>query len=199
MLDYAVNDAGYGLAQFWQMFLESEVAHHLEAGNCSYVAGRSGVELAWLVIDGPFDGIEHEPPRPAFGRSEEYWTGWALAYYQWETALSFSAITARVPIERVRGLYRPYHEMDVLQFADRMDELYVAASERTPLKARRQALGLSQRRLAELSGVPVRTIQQYEQRRKDIGRAAFDAVCSLARALHCPPEELRDYRGRRRY
>ena len=49
--------------------------------------------------------------------------------------------------------------------------------------------GLSQRDLAEISGVPVRTIQQYEQQQKDIRKAAYETVCRLADALHCAPDD----------
>ncbi len=37
----------------------------------------------------------------------------------------------------------------------------------------------------ERSGVAVRSIQQYEQRQKDINRASFSTVVALAAALHC--------------
>ena len=47
------------------------------------------------------------------GRSQEYWTGWILAYYQWYTGKSFRIIQKEVPIERIRDMYNPYHEMDI--------------------------------------------------------------------------------------
>lgn len=37
----------------------------------------------------------------------------------------------------------------------------------------------------ERSGVAVRSIQQYEQRQKDINKASFSTVVALASALHC--------------
>ncbi len=37
----------------------------------------------------------------------------------------------------------------------------------------------------ERSGVAVRSIQQYEQRQKDINKASFSTVIALAAALHC--------------
>ncbi|MCC8151927.1 MAG: helix-turn-helix domain-containing protein, partial [Lachnospiraceae bacterium] len=128
--------------------------------------------------------------RYAAGRSEEYWTGWALAYYQWRTALSFKEISRCVPIVEVQALYSPYHEMDIRQFSDRMDELYRKAQPETNLKRLRLKAGLTQKELAEQSGVPVRTIQQYEQRQKKINKAQAEYLFQLAAALVCRAEDL---------
>ena len=123
-------------------------------------------------------------------RSEEYWTGWALAYYQWETSMSFAEITRYVPILDIQALYSPYHEMDIRQFCDKMNELYQAAKPETNLKLFRQRAGLSQRELAEQSGVPLRTIQQYEQRQKNINKAQAEYLVLLSRVLCCGMEDL---------
>ena len=50
--------------------------------------------------------------------------------------------------------------------------------------------GLSQRELAELSGVPVCTIQQYEQRQKDINKAQATTLLHFSRVLNCKMEDL---------
>ena len=93
-------------------------------------------------------------------------------------------------ITEVRLLYTPYHEMDVRQFADKMNELYRAAKPETNLKAMRTLAGLSQSELAGQADVPVRTIQQYEQRQKDINKAQAETLLRLARALNCNVEDL---------
>lgn len=80
--------------------------------------------------------------------------------------------------------------MDIRQFVDRMNQLYRAANPETNLKRRRKQAGLSQRELAEFSGVPLRTIQQYEQRQKNINKAQAEYVFMLAQTLCCSAEEL---------
>ena len=87
-------------------------------------------------------------------------------------------------------MYSPYHEMDVRHFCDRMNELYREANPDTKLKQLRQRAGISQNNLAELSGVPKRTIQQYEQRQKSINKAQAEYLIMLARALRCNAEDL---------
>jgi transcriptional regulator with XRE-family HTH domain len=49
---------------------------------------------------------------------------------------------------------------------------------------------LSQRELAERSGVSLRTLQDYEQGRKNINLAAAITVQKLAEALKCASWEL---------
>ena len=73
--------------------------------------------------------------------------------------------------------------MDILQFCDRTDELYYEAEPGTNLKQMRKNAGLSQSELAELTGISVRTIQQYEQRQKNINRAQGDYLVRFSRAL----------------
>jgi hypothetical protein len=45
-------------------------------------------------------------------------------------------------------MYPTYHEMDVRQFSDRMDEIIREAYSMTRLKTRRKNMGLAQRELA---------------------------------------------------
>lgn len=190
MLDFAVYDLKYDIAVFFDYFILSGVGMRFEKGDFTLLAGMSGVELAYEVLEQ--SNIEYERVRPNYtiDRSEEYWTGWALAYYQWETSLSFAEIVRNIPIRDILALYSPYHEMDIRQFVDKMNELYRAAKPETNLKLRRQSIGLTQRELAQLAGVPVRTIQQYEQRQKNINKAQAEYLVMLARALYCEVTDL---------
>jgi len=58
------------------------------------------------------------------------------------------------------------------------------------LKALREARGLSQSQLAELSGVSVRMIQKYEQGERDIWKAQAITAYALAVALGVTVEEI---------
>lgn len=124
MFDYAVYDLAYDLTEFFNLFISTGTAEDFGKGDFTLIVGKSGVELAWEVLDRAGLSKERVKPKYTYDRSEEYWTGWALAYYQWFRNLSFSEIICRIPIEEVRGLYYPYHEMDIRQFVDKMDEMY---------------------------------------------------------------------------
>ena len=190
MLDYSVYDLEYDLTSFFELFLVSNVSSSFECGDPSTIAGRSGIELACEVLDQC--GVSYKQVQPSFAenRSKEYWTGWALAYYQWETALSFYDIVRYVPITEIRSMYSPYHEMDIRQFTDHMDELINAIKPDTNLKTIRQKAGLSQSQLASISGIPLRTIQQYEQRQKNINKAQAEYLIRLSTSLGCNPVKL---------
>ena len=190
MLDFATYDLGYDPCTFFNLFINSGLAKGFEKGEFHLTVGVSGVELAYRVLELTNHQIEDPQPRYTVDRSPEYWAGWALAYYQWETALSFLDILECVPLDDIIRMYSPYHEMDIRQFCDRMNERYREANPETRLKQVRQRAGLSQSELAEQSGVPLRTIQQYEQRQKNINKAKAEYLVMLARVLNCPAEEL---------
>ena len=185
MLDFAVYELHYELEKFWELFLTSGVASRFEIGDFTVLVGKSGTELAYEVLEKAGLPVNRITPRYAADRSAEYWTGWALAYFQWESSLPFFEITKYVPITQIRELYNPYHEMDIRQFCDEMRKLYKAAKPDTNLKLLRKSAGLSQQGLAELYGVPARTIQQYEQRQKNINKANAEYLLLLSRALSC--------------
>ncbi len=185
MLDFAVYDLHYDIAVFFDLFISSGVAVLFEQGDVNTLVGQSGVELAYEVIERSGLTVERVKPRYVMDRSKEYWTGWALAWYQWETGMPFSMIVRYVPIKDIQAMYHPCHEMDIRQFADHMDELIHAAKPETNLKLIRRQNGLSQRQLAELSGVSLKMIQQYEQRQKNINHAQVEHLAGLARVLNC--------------
>lgn len=190
MLDFAVYDLNYDLRSFFDLFISSGIAARFELGDFTVIVGMSGVELCYLVLEKANQTVNRIKPRYTMNRSPEYWTGWALAYYQWYTALRFQQITQYIPINEILNLYTPYHEMDIRQFCDKMNELYAAAHPDTNLKTLRVKSGLSQRELSEISGVPLRTIQQYEQRQKNINKAQAEYLIMLAQALCCKPDDL---------
>lgn len=60
------------------------------------------------------------------------------------------------------------------------------------LKAAREAYGISQSRLAQLSGVSIRTIQAYEAEARDLNLASGETLYRLASVLGLPIEALLD-------
>ena len=87
-------------------------------------------------------------------------------------------------------MYPKYHEMDIMQFVDTVNDIYFQKRQTTNLKQKRLEAGLSQSELSKLSGVPVRTIQQYEQRQKNINSAKVESVLSISKALSCDINDI---------
>lgn len=190
MLDFAVYELNYDLEEFWNLFLTTGIASRFGEGDFSLLAGKSGIEISYEILDEAGLPYLHIEPCYTVNRSEEYWTGWALAYYQWETGLSFKEITRVIPIKEILALYSPYHEMDIRHFVDKMNYLYREANPDTNLKRIRKLAGLSQGQLAKEADIPVRTIQQYEQRQKNINKAQVEYLVRLAGVLGCEVEVL---------
>lgn len=193
MLDYAVYDMECDIDRFFDCFIRSGCAQRFGCGDCSLIVGRSGVELAWMVWELVNGSVPRQKPRYSADRSPEYWAGWALAYFQWFSSLNFQQIAEKIPLHEIVRLYAPYHEMDIRQFCDKMTELYRERTAETNLKQLRQAAKLTQKALAAQSGIPLRTIQQYEQRQKKINKAQAETVIALARALGCGAEDLLEW------
>ena len=123
MLESAVYLFGVGLNEFWRLFLASHVSSDFARGLSGTVSGKSGWELAVEVLEDANVEFVHEKPKGVVGRSREFWTGWALAQYQWRTGLGFSEIEAFAPIETVLLMCSPYHEMELGQLFDALDKL----------------------------------------------------------------------------
>lgn len=192
MFDYMVWDLGLDIDHSADLFVISGLSDRFSAGDPSVVCGLSGIELARRIIEQTGADVELKPPRPTENRSREFWTGWALAYYQWSSGHRLRDIFAAVKPANIRALYSPYHEMALSQFCDRMDELYQAANSESRLKRIRQTAGLSQAELAKRTGLSLRTLQHYEQGSKDIRRAAGETLLVLARALGTSIERILD-------
>lgn len=192
--DYALNDCGLPVGLFMDFFATSEAAALFERGTPKYVCGMSGEELVAEIMrqTGWARILDMPPVALRTGATPEYWGGWALAYCQWARGVRFSDILDVLPFGDIVRLYPALHEADESRFVDVYDER--AAGNRTEGDSRlhtiRVRAGLSQSGLARRSGVTLRSIQMYEQRRKDLGRAAVSTVLALARTLGCRIEDL---------
>ncbi len=207
MSDFAVHTFGLDLDEYWGMFIASGYAAECGEGSPRVVAGMSGSEIAVRVgeragislpecarlpVGDVARGLESEGSPLDFGLSCEYWCGWIMAYYQWRSARSFKNIWRLLGMGDVLRMYPTFHEESEERFAEAADEMIGRRRTASRLRAQRSLVGLSQSQLARASGVGIRAIQQYEQGAKDIGKASFDKIAALARALHCCPEDLMD-------
>ena len=193
MLDCAVNAVHCDLTVFYEMFLSSGIASQMEAGNPRYLSGMSGMELMQLVLKKSSDKtmpiVDYQP----FDRTPEYWAGWVLAYYQWHSGHSFSFIQRNgLNISTVLSLYLTLHEADLSKFVQVADTLILQhwSTQKSRLKSIRKQSRLTQKELAERSGVTLRMIQAYEQGDQDIMKAEARTVFALARVLGCAPEGI---------
>jgi len=190
MLDYAINSCGFDGDQFVALFLASGLADEFGSGAPAVIAGHSGIELALEVLERV--GMQTETPEdaPRYNYSPAYWSGWILAYYQWKAALPFRMIQRYLAVDDLLRMYPTLHEVSEDRVVEAIEVLRQQRTVETNLKARRRAAGYTQSELALRSKTSLRAIQQYEQRQKDINKAASASLLRLSRALSCHMEDL---------
>ena len=186
MFDYALRILNYDADTFFLYFIQSGIANKFGHANPKYICGMSGIELCENVLTKIGQTFPNDNEVRII-QGEEYWAGWALAYYQWYSGLQFSDLQeyGLIPSE-VLARYI-LHEADISKFVNIADKIIIKnlAASPTRLYKLRKARGLTQNELAELSGVSLRMIQLYEQRQNDINKASGKTINDLARALCC--------------
>ena len=188
--DYAVNTCKMTGNDFVKLFITSSVSKRMENGEPAYLAGKSGIEIVVEIVAETKNQelqIEHQEN---FGRSREYWIGWAVAYYQWYSNRKYHDIFTVISFEDLQRMYDTLHEADISKFVDIVDSRMKLFFTETNLKRIRTAYGFTQAELAQRSGVSLRSIQMYEQRNKNINKASVDTMYSLAKVLGCTMEDL---------
>ena len=217
MLDHAVHSLHQDPDGFFELFIASGLAGDFERKDILTITGRSGIELSYEVLTRCGISFERVTPRHTAALSREFHAGSALADLQSQTGLPYEEIIRTIPVSEIISMYESFHSKSVSELPWQMDdserrsaidaikasfpgELRSAfekrlgsesnAKQETHLKEMRLINGFSQSQLAAAAGVPVRTLQQYEQRRKDLGKAQYEYIARLSAVLNCRPEEL---------
>lgn len=189
-MDYAVNACHLDMDTFMELFIAEGLATQFESGVPKLVAGMSGTELVWEIMQ-QCEGYEELPEaRIDYEYSQEYWCGWILAYYQWYTGKTFKYICDNLSLKSMEQLYSTLHEASEEKCVEVFNYRIEKNKPSTQLQMLRRIAGYSQRMLAEKSGVNLRNIQQYEQRVKDINKAAGITLIALSKTLGCRVEDL---------
>lgn len=188
--DYAINTCGISGKDFVKLFITSSVSKRMENGEPSFLAGKSGIEIAAEVVSETMGKKLDIAAEEHFGRSEEYWIGWVVAYYQWYSSRRYSDIFKVLTYEDLQKMYYTLHEADITKFVEIADERIKEFFADTNLKRIRMSYGCTQAELAERSGVSLRSIQMYEQRNKDINKASAETVYRISKVLGCTMEDL---------
>ena len=188
--DYAINTCGIPGEDFIKFFITSSVSKRIENGEPAFLAGKSGIEIAVdVVLESTGRQLNNEP-QDHFGRTREYWIGWAVCYYQWFSARSFNDIFKVLSFEDLQSMYYTLHEADISKFVEIADERIREHFKDTNLKRIRTSYGCTQAELAKRSGVSLRSVQMYEQRNKNINKASAETLYRISKVLGCTIEDL---------
>ena len=189
-LDYSVNFLNVRGQEFLDLFIVSGIADEFSNGNPRYIFGMTGRNLAEEVFSlcgKQFNETEFEINGDY---SQEYWCGWVLAYYQWKTGIPFKKVLSVLTYDVLKKSYGVLHEADISKAVSVYDTI---VKSETFLARMRKKRGLSQSVLAKASGVSIRSIQLYEQRKNNINKAQYDNLKNIAQALNCKIEDILEY------
>lgn len=189
MLEYACLDCDYDPDSFWSMFIRSGLARRFEIGDVSVVAGKSGPELAYMVLSKADHRRNFPKAKWREDRSDLYWCGWVLAYYQWDRDVTFSRIWDRISIRMLQKMYPVLHEADITKAVDEMDAL-MKPGEKRSVHCLRLLRGLTQQELADKAHMTVSQLQRVEYGERKTENLSLKTALALAKALGVEVEEL---------
>ncbi len=182
IFELAVYQEKLTIDEITKKFLSSPISKAFEKGNPIYLLGKSSNELLSIILE-----KDIEPFEQGMDASPEFWLGWILAYTQWELNKPFMDIIIAYPPTKLILDYFPLHEMQ----PDATVEIYKKhMSKDIKLKELRKNRNLSQSELADISGVTLRLIKAYEQKKIDITKAQGATLYKLSNALDCKMEDL---------
>ena len=188
-VEYAVLSCGMDGQEFLDLFVASGVADEFGRGNVKFISGMSGIELARYILKICGMEVSEQTDALHIDYPPEYWCGWILAYYQWYTGKSFASICRQIKFPMLMDVYGVLHEADPSKAVDVFDQI-MARKEETNLAYYRKMKGLSQSQLAKASGVSIRSIQLFEQRKSNINNAQHNHLSAIAKVLGCGIENL---------
>jgi DNA-binding XRE family transcriptional regulator len=189
MFEYACLDLGFDPDCFFKMFIRSGLARRFETGDVSVIAGKSGPELAFMILSATENKKSFPEPLWREDRSDIFWCGWVMAYYQWYSAKPYISIWKNVSIRTLQKMYNPLHEADISKTVEALDSLQTP-----PLKNSvsnlRLIRGLTQRELAERAHMSVSQIQRLEYGERKVENLSLKSALALAGALGVEVDEI---------
>lgn len=190
--DYAVNFLGFDIDEFTSFFLGSGYDSYFYNLYPQYVSGISGSDAADRILEEC--DVEFSPRQyiTSSSRSKEYWAGWALMYFVYIKKMTFKELFEYISMSDILSMYHPYHEVSEDKFVEALTEMLLGRRKTTRLQKARIEAGLTQAQLSMKSGVNIRTLQQYEIGSKDLAKASYSTVLSLANALYTDASYLID-------
>ena len=120
-LECMTFDMDYSIDEAFDMFAYSSVGFGFADGDPKYVTGMSGLELARALLYECTGEWKTIPSKYRIDKSSVYWTGWALAQYQWEKNILFpEMIEYGLKASVVEKMYI-LHEADISKFITEAD------------------------------------------------------------------------------
>lgn len=187
MFEYAENTVRVNAKDFFSLFNNTNISDAFFTLDIKYILGKSSIEIVKEVLD-----LNHIKYKTLIHRkrfvNDAYWVGLIVSSYCFAKNISFKKFEQVFDINDIKRMYNPLHEAPHNKAIEAID--CILSSKKTNLSIVRENAGYSQNELSAISGVSLRSIQMYEQRNKDINKASFSTIKSLATTLHVSLDDL---------
>ncbi|MGM9617378.1 helix-turn-helix domain-containing protein, partial [Butyricicoccus sp.] len=130
-------------------------------------------------------------PDPAWreDRSDLYWCGWVLAYFQWHENKPFAEIWDSISIRMLQKMYTTLHEADISKTVDTMTAM-MKTVRKNSVQTFRLIRGLTQQELTDRAHMSVSQLQRIEYGERKVENLSLKTAIALAKALGIGIEEL---------
>lgn len=188
MFEYAKCHLHIGCDEFFDMLNKTHISDRLYNLDIIYIYGKSSIEIINDIYKAYDMKIKKFDKNRILKSDKYYWIGLVIASYCYGKKISFKEIGKRIKPSQVLKMYNTIHEAPHMKVIDEIDK--ILNKQEPILKHIRQSKNISQSELSILSGVSLRSIQMYEQKKKNISKASFEIVKRLANSLSIKMEEL---------
>lgn len=188
MFEYAKCYLHIESDEFFDMLNNTNSSDKLYNLDIIYIYGKSSIEIINDIYLANEMKIKTFNNKKLLKSDKYYWLGLVIASYCYGKKISFKEIGKRIKPSQLLKMYNTMHEAPHMKVIDEIDK--ILNRQESILKHIRQSKNISQSELSILSGVSLRSIQMYEQKKKNISKASFETVKRLANSLSIKMEDL---------
>lgn len=188
MFEYAKCHLHIECDEFFDMLNKTHLSNRLYNLDIIYIYGKSSIEIINDIYNINDMKMKLFDKNEFLKNDKYYWIGLVIASYCYGKKISFKEIGKRIKPSQLLKMYNTMHEAPHMKVIDEIDK--ILNRQESILKHIRQSKNISQSELSILSGVSLRSIQMYEQKKKNISKASFEIVKRLANSLSIKMEDL---------
>lgn len=174
--------------EFFDMLNNTYLSDRLYELDIIHIYGKSSIDIVYDIYMANNTKIKTYDKKKFLKSAKYYWLGIVIASYCYGKKISFKEFGQRIKPSQILKMYNIMHEAPHMKVIEAIDKILYG--QESVLKIIRQSKNISQNELSILSGVSLRSIQMYEQKKKNISKASFEIVKRLANSLSIEPEEL---------
>ncbi len=173
------TEAGYAFPYIEKQIAYSKLIEEFENSNVTTIA-FSSLESIYSTL------FENNPFSDVSDYSNFGWLGFVYIDLFLKKKITFEALFLILPIEELLKKYPLYHEMDIAQLEDEIDELTKYSLLDVIMKAKEVTTSI----LAEKTSIPYSTLSAIRFGKRDIDKVEFKTVNKIAKALNIKIESL---------